>query len=126
MTGGLINALCTCHRTFSSRAREQLVYLRAAIHRTLLNKAALRLSLIFLLVNIMRNWWRKKSRVRVQLRLDELVSNFSDLIPPTNSADNLKALFPSVEKCSERIISDNSTSKDSDSNSKDSPTRKLA
>jgi hypothetical protein len=28
----------------------------------------------------MRSWWRKKSRVRVQLRLDELAPNLSHLV----------------------------------------------
>jgi hypothetical protein len=62
----------------------------------------------------MRNWWRKKERIRVQLRLDELVSNFSYLSPRNTNAFKIKGLELPLDQCSNKARSDSSTSEDSD------------
>ncbi len=61
----------------------------------------------------MRDWWSKKSRVRVQLRLDEFPDCFPDLAQPQRSPFPLSVDQPEQDQCPETAKSPESPSEDS-------------
>lgn len=61
----------------------------------------------------MRDWWGKKSRVRVQLRFDEFPDCFPDLTQPHRDAFPLSVDQPEQTQCSDPAKSPESTSEDS-------------
>jgi hypothetical protein len=64
----------------------------------------------------MKDWWNKKSRVRVQFRLDEFPDNIPDISKPTNSADTNSEVktfaetYQKINSKSVRTVSDSSRS----------------